>query len=1099
MKFCINPKAQKVIDLAKELNLPANVTAAKAGYWMNKNKIEDFPRKEQLLYGQGNDKIYYQNNSTKGIVASEKTIRDVAYRMADRIGIDVKFVSDRTQDWKGKLRTSNGAWDSLNSNAKLVAEINLAYATLDTPIHEILGHPIIRAIKGIVKVPYFNHRVMDLRNDKNAPDNFAVEYQDNISEDGGADIDFFKTQEEVEAFINKKTTPTKTGNQSLYENLLKELETGIGREVLDRIKQNYKTKGIPIPDYVTYLHQIEQDLKFTFNGDIYELIHKRFSYGWGAEAKKNGELFKGESNESSSNFIKFYNQNSTQIKEILNRDKTYSLEEQEEEALVELLGLYTANKLDAIKDRNLIDLLRELLKNIASYVKALLKSREVDVSKLSDNITLRDLSDILAYSNSKLILPGYAVKYTTPDNENFKTYVEASKHISNLVNNIHVVNPITQEDYDKYYEQGYRETGDFDGEFPKLFKRLEKKEADLSNVKLVKELTDGQLKNIAKLEKELEDIKKELASEEYASQKAKDINDIEQKIKKVKERENVFKYQEPNAHLKGFTFGRIQHTQSPIRIGDHTKQLPPGYEGYYIFAYNTGKNEVDKKIVPISDEDALKAWIDQGSEVNVNDRHILLNLENDLDRVKRDGELGMKLRNKQSEIKHIKLNDNPIKSFLDKNREFEQAQEIIEEWKKVNNIQYDPEEIYSRGQGFYSIMGAYSSFDVDLLFQNILSHIEDNEKAGGEFTISAITRSVDNKQNHEGISGRIRFRIFPKSKDIKWAANRDVYSGSTWDASKKISKDKAAELVGVSYTKAPSLKNISAVQPNLTAAVDNSHFSYNELGISLTGGNFRLEYDDDIPYQTKKLIDSINKILVQKFGEIKIPALKTKKTYHVQYKDLIEFDDGTIMKIGDDTIDFDTEKEAKLFLAGFSKDYKTIYSHSYEYIDRDMHDGAEWQATGVIQTLNKEDFTKKGIKDSEITSEDYPIYAKLIIKEVPIIKKPTQLRSTLKEDITSIEDRMIQHIGQDEYDGYFEDTTGVRTKQAIINTKIARLKEIARAHPRSLIRSEIVTENEPWYKQNPNWFEDELPFQKVALLEVENRPTLMVKQEERCQ
>jgi hypothetical protein len=29
--------------------------------------------------------------------------------------------------------------------------INLAYATLDTPIHEILGHPIIRAIKG--KIP----------------------------------------------------------------------------------------------------------------------------------------------------------------------------------------------------------------------------------------------------------------------------------------------------------------------------------------------------------------------------------------------------------------------------------------------------------------------------------------------------------------------------------------------------------------------------------------------------------------------------------------------------------------------------------------------------------------------------------------------------------------------------------------------------------------------------------------------------------------------------------------------------------------------------------------------------------------------------------
>jgi hypothetical protein len=35
-------------------------------------------------------------------------------------------------------------------------------------------------------------------------------------------------------------------------------------------------------------------------------------------------------------------------------------------------------------------------------------------------MTLGDLSDLLAYSNSKLILPGYEVEYTTPDNENLK-------------------------------------------------------------------------------------------------------------------------------------------------------------------------------------------------------------------------------------------------------------------------------------------------------------------------------------------------------------------------------------------------------------------------------------------------------------------------------------------------------------------------------------------------------------------------------------------------------------------------------------------------------------------------------------------------------
>lgn len=58
----------------------------------------------------------------------------MAAKIADRIGMKVVFESDRSKDYKGKIE--NG-----------VAYVNLAYATLDTPIHEILGHPIIRAIK----------------------------------------------------------------------------------------------------------------------------------------------------------------------------------------------------------------------------------------------------------------------------------------------------------------------------------------------------------------------------------------------------------------------------------------------------------------------------------------------------------------------------------------------------------------------------------------------------------------------------------------------------------------------------------------------------------------------------------------------------------------------------------------------------------------------------------------------------------------------------------------------------------------------------------------------------------------------------------------
>lgn len=80
---------------------------------------------------------FYQNNTnqtTEEFVASEKTIRDLAARMSDRIGIPVRFESDRTKKYKGKLE--NGT-----------AVINLAHATLDTAVHEIFSHPILRVLK----------------------------------------------------------------------------------------------------------------------------------------------------------------------------------------------------------------------------------------------------------------------------------------------------------------------------------------------------------------------------------------------------------------------------------------------------------------------------------------------------------------------------------------------------------------------------------------------------------------------------------------------------------------------------------------------------------------------------------------------------------------------------------------------------------------------------------------------------------------------------------------------------------------------------------------------------------------------------------------
>ena len=99
-----------------------------------------------VRYGtqQDNENTYYQKTtdiaspfeqmSKTDQVAFEKTVRDLAARMSDRIGIPYKIINNTNEKYKGKL--SNG-----------IAYINLAYCDMSTISHEVLGHSIIRALK----------------------------------------------------------------------------------------------------------------------------------------------------------------------------------------------------------------------------------------------------------------------------------------------------------------------------------------------------------------------------------------------------------------------------------------------------------------------------------------------------------------------------------------------------------------------------------------------------------------------------------------------------------------------------------------------------------------------------------------------------------------------------------------------------------------------------------------------------------------------------------------------------------------------------------------------------------------------------------------
>lgn len=230
-------------------------------------------------------------------------LKDLAHKLAYRIGSKVEFDNRTDVDWKG-----------YNQGMKSV--LNEAYMTPDTPFHEILAHPIIRAIKNRA----------------------------------GKDGEF------------NWHGPKGSTNSELYNNLIKELETGRGREVFEQVKRDYVYKDFKDFDNII---DISKDFKIVPDA---------------------GDTDKGKyylTNDDGENFGNY------NLEEIVNKFPeyfkpiAYTLEEQQEEAVVQLLGLMAADKLDKIKDKNLISLLKELLLQMSEYIKSLFTTKEIRISELN--------------------------------------------------------------------------------------------------------------------------------------------------------------------------------------------------------------------------------------------------------------------------------------------------------------------------------------------------------------------------------------------------------------------------------------------------------------------------------------------------------------------------------------------------------------------------------------------------------------------------------------------------------------------------------------------------------------------------------------------
>lgn len=1000
MPHCIVTSHPDYLKLLKESGLKEPILKAKISVWQEKTgNLDRFPTLSELnSVGKQYQKLTAEEKAKtiEQVTKEHRSIaalKDLAHKLAHRVGGKVEFVNRTDVDWKG-----------YNQGVKSV--LNEAYMTPDTPFHEILAHPIIRAIKNR-KTHYKTGETAEFHG-YGEPYRVTIEkiYDDTLEADI---IDEKGNKQKVDLFELNKTQ-----NTLLYQSLLKELETGRGKEVFEQVKRDYVTKEKP--------KSKNYNLIDSKNNSEIEIIQNFGNYWFKEynETLNRGNQF--NTNEELESLIK-----KEQNKHILNK---YTLEEQQEEAIVTLLGLMAADKLDAKKDATLISKLKELWKQISDFVKSLLRQDGIKIDELPITTTLNDLAEIMAYGNNKIILPGYKVEYSTPLGNKYDTLEEVNNEIRGLADaNV---------------------------------------EVDLSGLSLDKELNYVETLDNAIVEKKDGKYYFDLSQVGGKASTLKDPHIIIENI--------IKKYNYPVVNLSKEEFkkevGAFEEGDPLInkRIGDYMYEYSP---------------EISFMDIPAS-------YIKVPLKFEIS-KELFEKIKKEDNRYKK-GDVPEEFGGGYYDLEE---DYTPITHFIKRNKEYEQAMEIIEEYKKVNNIQYDPEEVYSRGQGFYSSIGAYSNLELDLLFQNLLQHIEDNKKAGGEFTISAFTKPIDKRLKHiEGTGDRVRFVIYPKSEHIKWAAPTDVYSGSVWDAHEKVSKDKKSELLGVSFTKAPALININEVSPNLADIIDNLSHVHNELGIELTTDNFRIEYDDNIDYSTKKLIDNINKILDDKYGKLEKPEIKRgelKTRFEV-------LNWSSADAFGMKTIKFNTKKEAENYIYKKAIDLNINESDFENILDRLNYEIKEIQVPISKQPTQTNETLKKSIESvknnlipnniynnvsSDITTITFestinPEINASINKNGKIrffkIKESFDFHS-LDEEIEVTPSKEIKEELENKIKEVQQKQQQLKkeyTSQAEINLKIAALKEVARKYPRSLITSKVVP-------INPNMVDNsEIQYSKIS-------------------
>ena len=202
--------------------------------------------------------------------------------------------------------------------------------------------------------------------------------------------DNWYSEEEVLNLLRKENSSFTT----LYNNLLKELETSeTGRKVFEQVKRDYIEKPkLSIKNKSQYQYQditINGIETSTFNNFTFNFKNKEYYVartGSFMEITPEGSI----TIEKISDELKQKAQESwNTVNDIIKNgvpQGNYTLEEQQEEAIVQIIGLYSAQKLDKLKDKTLIQLIKELLKEMSDFVKLIFK-KEINIAKDLDNIS----------------------------------------------------------------------------------------------------------------------------------------------------------------------------------------------------------------------------------------------------------------------------------------------------------------------------------------------------------------------------------------------------------------------------------------------------------------------------------------------------------------------------------------------------------------------------------------------------------------------------------------------------------------------------------------------------------------------------------------